>query len=402
MGMWRTIGCRLFQMVFHLGALCLPWRMAERVEGAGAIREIPGLLRREQVRRPMLVTTPGRRAQALPALCAALEEAGMSYAIFDAVGPDPTVSVVEAIRTRYQEAGCDSFVAVGGGSPIDAAKAAAARLVRPGRTVAQLCGLLRVRRRIPPFIAVPTTAGSGSETTIAAVITDEATRHKAAIMDLCLVPHYAVLDPTLTLGLPPHITAATGMDALTHAVEAYLCRFCRTRQTIRWAEEAVALIFRHLEQVYVHGEDVQGRMDMLRAAYLAGAAFTRSGVGNVHAIAHTLGGLYHTPHGQANAAVLPVVLEDYGEAVWPRLARLAELAGIADQGSREGMARAFLQAIREMNCRMGLPQTFAYIQDSDIPQMAAWACAEANPIYPVPVVYTPRHAREVIARLKGH
>ena len=392
---------RVFQFVFNFGARCLPWRKAERVEGAGAVKRIPDLLRAQGAARPMVVTDPGLVAAGVaPAICRALEEAGVPYSLYDQVAPNPTVKLVEAIYAQYQREGCDSFVAIGGGSSMDAAKAAAARVVRPKKSVVQLGGLLRVRRRMPTFVAVPTTAGTGSETTIAALITDEATHHKAAIMDLCLIPRYAVLDPELTLGLPPHITAATGMDALTHAVEAYLCWTYNTRESIRCALEAVPLIFANLEKVYADGTDLQGRMNLLRASYLAGFAFTRAGVGNVHAIAHTLGGLYNTPHGLANAVILPVVLEDYGQKVWPKLARLAELAGVRTQGTTEEKARAFIQAIRDMNRRMGIPEGFDFIQDKDIGQMVAWAGAEANPIYPVPVLYSPKRFRAVIEKIR--
>ena len=401
MGVFLSAGCRIFQAAFHLGGMCLPWRTAKALEGPDGVEQIPALLRQEGAACPMVVATPGRWAAVGERLCQSLEGAGMSWSVYSHVGPDPTVSEVEAIVARCRSEGCDSFVAVGGGSPIDAAKAAAARLARPDRSVVQLSGLLRVRRRILPLVAVPTTAGSGSETTIAAVITDESACRKAAMMDLCLIPRYAVLDPTLTLDLPPDITAQTGMDALTHAVEAYLCWAYNTRQSLGWAEQAVALIFANLERVWADGSDLEGRRNMLRAAYLAGAAFTRAGVGNVHAIAHALGGRYHIPHGLANAVVLPVVLEDYGAPAWPKLARLARAAGIKTGGDTEDQARALIRAVRELGLRMGIPRELHCIEEPDIPQLAARACAEANPLYPVPVIYTAARFCSVIARLRA-
>ena len=273
-------------------------------------------------------------------------------------------------------------------SSADAAKAAAARLARPDKPLSQLAGLLKVRRRIPPLIAVPTTAGTGSETTIAAVVTGS-DHHKYAISDLCLIPRYAILDPVLTVGLPPHITAETGMDALTHAVEAYLSRFYNTKQTRLLAEHAVVAIFTHLERAY--------RAAMLQASFDAGAAFTRASVGNVHAIAHTLGGLYGVPHGLANAVLLPLVLEDYGKAAYPRLARLAALVGLKGE-SEESLAKAFIAEIRAMNTRMGIPDRFNCIREEDIPLMATWAAQEANPVYPVPVIYDEARFARVIER----
>lgn len=254
-------------------------------------------------------------------------------------------------------------------------------------------------KKLPPFVAVPTTAGTGSETTIAAVITDAETHHKYAVMDICLVPKYAVLDPVLTKDLPKKSTSTTGMDALTHAVEAYLCWTNRTRETDQKAEEATVTIFKYLERAYRDGNDMEARAAMLDAAFKAGFAFTRAGVGNVHAIAHTLGGLYNVPHGLANAVILPIVLEDYGEKVYSRLARLAELTGCKIIGTDEAKAKAFIAEIYAMNERMGIPRGIEGIKESDIPQMVKWALAEANPTYPVPVVYTAEHCAEVIRKI---
>lgn len=308
--------------------------------------------------------------------------------------------MVNAVKDVYVKEGCDSFIAIGGGSSMDTAKAAAAIIARPGKTVNQLGGLLRVHKKIPPFIAVPTTAGTGSETTIAALITDPATHHKYAVMDLCLIPTYAILDAELTVGLPPHITSTTGMDALTHAVEAYLCWTYNTKESLRFAEEATKLIFENLERAYNDGSDITARQNMMIASFKAGFAFTRAGVGNVHAIAHTLGGLYNTAHGLANAVILPVVLEDYGSAVYPKLARLAEITGIMTNGTEEQKAKAFIQEIYDMNRRMSIPDGFDFIKEEDIPKMTKWAYSEANPIYPVPVLYNEERYARVINKIR--
>lgn len=373
---------RTYQCVFGLGARLLPWRRPETVTGPGSLARIPALLTKCGTRRPLVAAS--RRQCADPAFQQMLSRLE-GYALFSDIQPNPPVSAVEAAAALYRREGCDSLVAVGGGSPMDTAKAAAALLARPDRTLSQLAGLLKVRRPIPPFIAVPTTAGTGSETTIAAVVTG-ADHHKYAVSDLCLIPRCAVLDPLLTVSLPPRTTAETGMDALTHAVEAYLSRFYPTRQTDRLAEEAVVTIFRTLEHACAHGDDVDARQALLTASYQAGAAFTRASVGNVHAIAHTLGGLYGVDHGLANAVLLPVVLRDYGPAAYRKLARLAELVGLP--GGTDGeKADAFIDAILAMNARLGIPTGFSCIREEDLPQMAAWAAKEANPTYPVPVIY---------------
>ncbi|MDR0877375.1 MAG: iron-containing alcohol dehydrogenase [Treponema sp.] len=394
---------RIFQGVFNLGARVLPWHKAIPVEGAGVIAQIPDLLKKNGVGKPLVVTDPGLiKAGIAPRVTAVLDKAGIPYALYGDVEANPSVNTVNTIQKLYLAEKCSGFIAIGGGSSMDAAKGAAARVVFPKRTVNQLGGLLKVSKKIPPFIAVPTTAGTGSETTIAALITDTATHHKYAIMDLHLIPRYAVLDSELTVGLPPSITAATGMDALTHAVEAYLCWTYNTKESIQFALDAVKSIFANLEKVYKNGKDIEGRQAMLTASYKAGFAFTRAGVGNVHAIAHTLGGLYNTPHGLANAVILPVVLEDYGKKVYKKLARLAETAGLVleNSASDEAKAKTFIAAIYAMNERMGIPKGFDFIKDEDISKMTKWATKEANPLYPVPVVFNQAHFRAVIERLR--
>ncbi|MBQ9250181.1 MAG: iron-containing alcohol dehydrogenase [Oscillospiraceae bacterium] len=390
---------RSFQAVFNVGARALYWRRPIPVSGVGSVQKIPELLKKEKVSKVMVVTGPTVGKRLAPRILAELDKAGIQYTHFSEVEANPSVNTVNKIQKLYLESGCEGFIAIGGGSPMDAAKAAAARVVRPRTSVGQMAGLLKVGKKIPPYIAVPTTAGTGSETTIAAVITDSDTHHKYALMDLHLVPKYAVLDPEMTRDLPKKITSTTGMDALTHAVEAYVCWTYNTNESIRLAEEAVCEIFRYLERAYNDGNDMEARTQMLIAAYKAGFAFTRAGVGNVHAIAHTLGGLYNTPHGLANAVILPIVLEDYGEAVHEKLAHLAELTGVKFTGTDAEKARAFIDEIRAMNRRMDIPTGFDFIQEKDIPQMIEWALAEANPVYPVPVVYDKKRCEKVIRRI---
>ncbi|MCL2763857.1 MAG: iron-containing alcohol dehydrogenase [Treponema sp.] len=396
--------CRVFQFIFNFGARILPWRKAIPVEGPGSISLIPELLHKQKVNKPLLVTDNGLvKAGIVQRIIDVLVKAQFAYAVFTDVEPNPSVSTVNKIQKFYLDQGCDGIIALGGGSSMDAAKGAAARVARPKKSVNQLGGLLRVLRKMPPFIAIPTTAGTGSETTIAALITDTDTNHKYAIMDLCLIPRYAILDSELTLGLPPSITGATGMDALTHAVEAYLCWTYNTRESINFALDAVKIIFANLEKVFNNGSDVHARQAMLLASYKAGFAFTRAGVGNIHAIAHTMGGLYNTPHGLANAVILPKVLEDYGKKVHRKLARLAEAAGLADKADKKPhaeKARIFIDAIYAMNERMGIPKGFDCIKNEDIPKMIKWASKESNPLYPVPVIYRKKQFGVMIESLR--
>lgn len=390
--------CRAFQCTFALGAHLLPWHEPTVLSGAESLLRLPDIFAREGCSHPLIVASRRMCAdERFLALRRALEEKGIALSFFTGVPQNPTVSAVERIVAQYRADGCDCFLAIGGGSPIDAAKAAAARIVRPNRSVAQLGGLMKVRRTLPLLIAVPTTAGTGSEATIAAVVTDEQ-HHKYALNDLSLIPRYAVLDPTLTLSLPPALTAQTGMDALTHAVEAYLSRYYNTRETRALAERAVCDIFHALPVACRDGSSLAARETLLRASYDAGRAFTRASVGNVHAIAHTLGGLYGTPHGLANAVILPHALEDYGEAVYPQLARLGALLGLS--GTEAERARGFLSALRSLCTALDIPRGFDCIRAEDIPRMAAWAAAEANPLYPVPVIYDEAHFHRVISRLR--
>ena len=393
--------CRVFQFVFNFGARVLPWRKAIPIEGAGCIGKIPGLLKENGGSKPLLVTDPGLvKAGISSRLTAVLENAGVNFAVYSEVEPNPSVNTVNKIFGLYRSENCDCFIALGGGSSMDAAKAAAARAVRPNKSVNQMGGLLKVLKKLPLFIAVPTTSGTGSETTIAALITDTDTHHKYAIMDLNLIPKFAILDPELTTGLPPSITAATGMDALTHAVEAYLCWTYNTKESIAFALDAVKNIFTYLPRVYENGLDLEARQAMMMASYKAGFAFTRAGVGNIHAIAHTLGGLYNTPHGLANAVILPVVLEDYGKKVWKKLSHLADISGTSGAAdTEEKKAKAFIDAIYAMNAKMGIPNKFDFIKASDWPRITAWAFKESNPIYPVPVVYNQERFRRIVEKL---
>jgi len=398
-----AVFCRVFQFFFNFVTMALPWRKAIPIEGPGTINKLPDLLRERKMKKPMLITDNGLvKAGLAQRIIDVITGINYPYLLFADVEPNPSVNTVNTIKKLYLENRCDGFIALGGGSSMDAAKAAAACIAKPDKTVEQLGGLLRVLKKLPPLIAIPTTAGTGSETTIAALVTDPDTHHKYAIMDFNLIPRYAVLDPELTVGLPPSITAATGMDALTHAIEAYLCWTYNTSESIQFALDAVKSIFANLEKVYNDGSNVEARQVMLQASYKAGFAFTRGGVGNVHAIAHALGGKYNIPHGLANAVILPVVLEDYGAAVHRKLTHLAEAAGLVSASSTKNpaeKARILINTIYAMNERMGIPNGFNCIKNEDIQQIVEWANKECNPLYPVPVFYSKQRFSRVIESL---
>jgi alcohol dehydrogenase class IV len=308
---------------------------------------------------------------------------------------------VEEALVMYHEHHCKAIIAFGGGSPMDCAKIVGARVARPNKAIGKMKGVLKVIKKIPTLIAVPTTAGTGSEVTLAAVISNSATHEKYPINDFCLIPHYAVHDPELTLKLPPQITAPTGMDAMTHAVEAYIGN-SNTSETKEKALEAIALIHRHLLTAYRHPENIEARAGMLSASYKAGVAFTRAYVGYVHAVAHTIGGFYKVPHGLANAIIMPHVLAYYGEAVHQRLAELADHIGISTPHQNNGQkAAVFIQYLRDLNKQMDIPVNIDKIQESDLPEMIKRALAEANPLYPVPKILFADDLRKIYLKVKG-
>ena len=282
---------------------------------------------------------------------------------------------------------------------MDCAKAICAKAAHPIRKVSQMQGILRVLKPVPHLYAVPTTAGTGSETTVAAVITDSKTHRKAAINDPFLIPKYAVLDPELTVGLPPHTTATTGMDALAHAVEAYTNKTYNTKLENKLARDAVKLIHDNILKAFENGSDLEARQNMQRGAFYAGRAFTRGCVGYVHAIGHTLGSLYGVAHGLAIAVLLPHVMKEFGASAHKRLAELADVCGIGGRNEAE-KANAFIRWIEETNKKMGLPDKFDVVRDEDIDQMITWAKKEANPLYPVPVVWARKDFRRLIESIR--
>ena len=395
----KAIYCRSVQAVLRAALPVLPYREPQVFHSCG---ELSTVFQKENIRRVLIVTDAGIVRSGIAAqLEAVLDEDDISYAVYDQTRPNPTVVNVEQALSLYRRYRCQALIAIGGGSSMDCAKAVGARLARPGTPLGKLKGTLRILRSLPTLIAIPTTAGTGSETTLAAVITDTQAQHKYVMNDFVLIPKYAVLDARLTLSLPPHLTATTGMDALTHAVEAYIGR-STTRQTRRESLEATRLVFANVERAYRNGKDYEARSNMLTAAYRAGIAFSRSYVGYVHAVAHSLGGQYNIPHGLANAVLLPYVLESYGSCIHRKLHDLAVAAGIASpQEEDAGAAAKFIRAIRQLNARMGIPETLEGIRPEDIPVMAAHAEKEANPLYPVPRLMTREELTFFYAQVAG-
>ena len=362
MNIFKKIYCRSFQTVFKIALPFLPYRKPKIVS---ALSDIPSVLNKKKKSCPIIITDPGiAKLGILSMLTDVFDNAGIEYHVYDKTVANPTTDTVEEALAIYKDNKCDCIIGFGGGSSMDCAKAVGVRIARPKTHLSKLGGILKVHAKLPLLVAIPTTAGTGSETTLAAVIVDATTRHKYAINDFPLIPRYAVLDPKVTLTLPASITATTGMDALTHAVEAYIGN-STTPGTRKDALMATELIFNNL----------------------AGCAFTKSYVGYVHAVAHSLGGEYNVPHGLANAVILPMVLESYGESIYTKLHDLAIAAGVADKDvPDETAAKAFIQAVKDMKARFNIGDTIPEIKEKDIPKLAGYADKEANPLYPVPVL----------------
>ncbi len=386
MNLLYKIYCRTFQGVFKLAIPVLPYRNPKIIK---SIFRVPEELKAVGCKNALIVTDKTlNELGKTESLKKALQNENIAYTVYDGTIPNPTVKNVEEAREIYVRNNCDCLIGFGGGSSIDCAKAVGARIARPKKSVMSMGGILKVARKIPYLVAIPTTSGTGSEVTVTTVITDNETGHKSPISDFPLIPRLAVLDIENTKSLPPSMTSTTGMDALTHAVEAYIGR-STTKSTRKDAEEAVLLIFQNLERAYKNGNDETARANMMTASFLAGRAFSKSYVGYIHAVAHSLGGQYNIPHGLANAVLMPLVLEEYGSTVHKKLHKLGVIAGVAikEDTPKDG-AEKFINAIKELNTRMGIPKRLSGIKSEDISKMAKYAEKEANPLYPVPLLMT--------------
>lgn len=402
---------RTYQFVMGLSMNCIPWIEPIIIDGTDSIKKLPAVIKEKNISRVLVVTDPGLMGlHLLDSLFEALNSAGIKYALYDQVQPNPTINNIEAALKIYTANNCQAIIAFGGGSPMDCAKVTAARVARPNRSVTRMRGLFKVilpafkmGSLLPPTLfAVPTTAGTGSETTIAAVVSDPQTHEKYPITDPVIRPRYAVLDPLLTVGLPPQITSTTGLDALAHAVESYIGKFYNNADTRKKAVLAVEIIFQNIEKAYRNGKDIDARGQMLLASHYAGYSFTRGGVGYVHGIGHNLGGMYGVPHGLAMSVILPYILEWYGEAAHKSLATIADIIGVSKPGmSQPQKAGAFIEAIKALNSRMNIPNKFDCIKEQDIPTIAERALSECNPTYPVPKIMDKEECMGVIRSLKA-
>lgn len=401
MNIFSKMFCRTYQVVLRAASYVLPWRKAKMLDGANSILLLPEMMRSDGYNKVLIVTDKMlMQLGLLNGLLEQLKKDGVEYIIYDETVPNPTTENVMDAYRLYKDNGCQGVIAFGGGSPMDCAKGVVAKAAKPKKDLTKMAGILKIMKKTPPIFAVPTTAGTGSEVTLAAVITHAETHHKLVINDPMLIPEYVILDPVLTLGLPKSITASTGLDALTHAVEAFIGK-SNTKRTKKMAIDATKYIFENLKKVYDDGQNIEAREKMLRASHYAGIAFTRAYVGYVHSIAHTLGGMYHVPHGLANAIILPHVLRWYGKSAHIALAKLADVVGITGNSAEE-KANKFIEAIDDLKKYCQIPDKFDnVIKDEDIPQMVKYSCKESNPLYPVPKLMDKKEMVEFYNFLKA-
>lgn len=417
------------------------------ISGNGAVCRIPGILKKYSIKKVLVFTGPHLvKTRLFKKILAMFQDNGLECLVFSGISAETGTESVEMARKIYLQQQCSAIIAIGGGSVIDCAKAAAGGIVNPGKSIINLAGYQKVRRKVPVVVAVPTTAGTGAEATACAVIKDADTGSKKIIADTRIIPRYAVLDPVMTAKLPGHLTAYTGMDALTHATESYLNKYS-SKVSRANAQAAVNLIIKNIMPAYYKTGGIKPRKNMLEASYLAGCAFIRTSVGYVHAIGHAIGGRYNLPHGMVVAVVLPYVLEWYGRCVYVKLANLADISGISGKNmSVKKKAEEYINYIKMLNHKFGIDKNFyrqlnesinnEYISlmtqtsgkgedasgkiakdnsiktsltgkvhknkgiaEKDVKKIAKCAIMEANPYYPVPKIMALRECEKLVYRI---
>lgn len=384
MNIIRKIGSRIYQRAFWILLPVLPYTDPEIIDD---LRKISDVIIKNNKLKPLLVTDPNLiKCDFTKVVIEDLKNKDVEAVVFDKVMPNPTTDLVYEGEKVYRDNNCDCLIAIGGGSSMDCAKTIGARIAHPNKSINKMAGILKVFKKIPLLIAIPTTAGTGSETTLAAVIVDSKTSHKYAINSFPLIPSYACLDSECIHNLPRHIGSSTGLDALTHAVEAYIGK-STIKSTRADAEMAVKMIFENIEDSVEH-KSSDAEHNMLRASYYAGRAFSKSYVGYVHAVSHSLSGMYNMPHGLTNAILLPHILRRYGKAIYKPLSKLARVANIGNENdSEEVLANKFIDKVFELNKKFDIPNKVQGVKKQDVATMAKNADKEANPLYPCPVLW---------------
>lgn len=401
MNIIKKVFIRTYQKVLYIASYFLPFKEPIIIKGENSFTDLAIKLKFYKKDNVLLVSDETLHNLKLDEnLINALKKENINYTSYYNINPNPSINEVEQGVILYKQNNCNAIIAIGGGSVMDAAKIIGARISNYKTPISKMKGLLKIRKRLPMLIAIPTTAGTGSEVTVAAVITNKESKEKFPIEDYKLIPTLAILNPSLLVNLPPHITSTTGMDALTHAIEAYIGS-SNTKKTKQAAITAIQLIFNNLYESYVNPFNMLAREKMQVASYFAGVAFTRAYVGYVHALAHTLGGQYNVAHGLANAIILPIVLKEYGDSVTNKLAELYDYVIVNSPLSKKEKANKFIEMIEELNNKMNIKNNFKeIIKDEDIDSLAKKAYKEAIPLYPTPTLWDLNKFKEMYYKIK--
>ena len=402
---WR---CRLmlFKSFLHRSQLALLRFLVDftppvnylAFSGAGSADQLCGHICQAGKTRVLVVTDKGLRDLGIvEKAISGLRSRGIDIVLYDGVLPDPTFEQVLEGADIMRAHGSDAVLGVGGGSCMDAAKIIAAAATS-NQDPRDWVGFNKIKHDVPQIFCIPTTSGTGAETTMGGVIKNSERREKIVISDACLMPAATALDPNLSIGLPPAITAATGMDALTHAIEAYISLWDRGTSKSSSAA-AIDLIYRYLPLAYSDGDNKEARESMSLAAYYAGMAINQVNVGNVHAIAHQLGGRYGIPHGIANAMVLPHVLKFCSDETEEALAELGRLVGLGSSGSTAAeLARDFIVSVSDLRNKIGIPSQSKLIKIEDHSVLAESAVKEGAG-YPVRKLLDKKTAMRILEQL---
>lgn len=397
MNIFKLIYYRSFQFVLNkIAAPFLNIKEPKLIREENSLFKSVEILKENNLKKPFIfITNSIYKSETFSFLLNKMNENNIDYFIYSNIKADPSVKIVDETYSLYIENKCDSLISIGGGSALDLAKAVGILITNKNKDISKYKGLLKVKNKLPFFIAVPTTAGTGSEATICSVITNEKNYDKYAINDPKLIPDYALLDNSLLKSIPKHIISTTGMDALTHGVEAYLGN-ALTKKTKEYSLKAIKLINNNLLNFYNNSNNTSSRNNVLFASYLAGVAFTRSYVGYVHALSHSLGGKYHLPHGYLNAVLLPIVLKKYDKKAVKKLASIENYINPSNKENKE-KANDFINRINKLNEMMNIEKTFnGVIKKEDLEFLVNHAYKEANPLYPVCKELTKKELKEIL------
>jgi len=327
-----------------------------------------------------------------------LKDQNISVEIFPEVLPDPSFSIVNKALLIARENGCDCVLAVGGGSVIDTAKVVSLALTNSSGTAEPLVGMFRAKKSAARLLVIPTTAGTGAEVTMAAVISDAKTHTKELIVDTKLIPTAVALDPQITSGAPAMLTATAGIDALSHAIEGYVSLWA-TPEVENLSEMVVSSIFENLKVACTEADNMRARENMILASHMAGVVINRSAAGYVHAISHQLGSLYKLPHGVINAAIMPDVLEFSKNSVKSKIARLSVKARLGDEyQSDDVLFDLFIEGLKNLNTSLGLNNSLRCVNPQDVNSIIDGAMLEANTTYAVPRYMNGQEMKRFLAR----